>query len=253
MESVNIKGKDVYIFEHHHHALKAWSITSKCNLFTLDYHSDTLSAFCSYAFEKASEKYDESDKRFKTERLRIVSELIHDYRIGKIDINKIIELLKYNEHIVFAVKAKIVNSVFIFCTHQGKSNYSSNRQDKNIVDYSPPCLQTCTKKRHNEECIKLRTDLVIDDTYLGIGMDILNIHNHEFFNRYILDIDLDYFNTEKSLSPKNNLKFYNIIKKAEIITISKESSCVLTCRRKKESINSDSILEKIMIHINNAL
>ncbi len=70
---------------------------------------------------------------------------------------------------------------------------------------------------------------------------------------YILDIDLDYFRTEKSIKPSDNSTFYSLIKDALCVTIAREPSCVEDLKMKRESINSKFLQETIISHIEKAM
>lgn len=74
--------------------------------------------------------------------------------------------------------------------------------------------------------------------------------------KYILDIDLDYFHTMKSISPDNSAVFYNLIRQSEIITVALERGCVQQCKEiyhVNEEFGSDELLERLLEHINRAL
>ena len=66
---------------------------------------------------------------------------------------------------------------------------------------------------------------------------------------YILDIDLDYFHTQKSISPHNQFFFSKLVKESVAITIAKESRCVLDLRTDGEEITSKSLLKDLLDHI----
>lgn len=72
-------------------------------------------------------------------------------------------------------------------------------------------------------------------------------------NKYILDIDLDYFQTKKSITPSTTAVFYKLIRNSIAITIARECSCVESCRLEGETIDCNYLLEKLLEHIKKAM
>lgn len=69
--------------------------------------------------------------------------------------------------------------------------------------------------------------------------------------KYILDIDLDAFTSDKSLQIKNHNMFYKLIKNAGIITIVREKDCVELCSSGVRSADGNYV--EIIKHIEEAL
>ena len=87
---------------------------------------------------------------------------------------------------------------------------------------------------------------VIDRMCLSCGQK-------NFWERdYILDIDLDYFRTEKSARPADTRSFYKLIRNAKAITIATEPDFVGYEKLGGENISSETLLPKIMCHIRRA-
>jgi hypothetical protein len=75
-----------------------------------------------------------------------------------------------------------------------------------------------------------------------------------FDRPFILDIDLDYFNTRKSIAPRDSSTFYRLIQGAAIITIARERSCVEQCQiDEREGLDSDFLERALLEHISRAL
>jgi hypothetical protein len=70
---------------------------------------------------------------------------------------------------------------------------------------------------------------------------------------FILDIDLDYFNTRKSIAPDDPSIFHDLIRKALAITIVRESACVNQLQIQGEGLTSHFLEEAVMQHIGVAL
>ncbi|NHZ86682.1 MAG: hypothetical protein GWP19_12520 [Planctomycetia bacterium] len=79
------------------------------------------------------------------------------------------------------------------------------------------------------------------------------IRNGKLKDKYILDIDLDYFHTKRSIVPSNPKTFYQLIQGAEIITIAKESSWInewAKTERYDKELTVDYLLNELLNHIN---
>lgn len=69
---------------------------------------------------------------------------------------------------------------------------------------------------------------------------------------YILDVDLDYFQTRKSIEPEDARTFYRLIRESGIITVALEPACVESGRLEGETITSDFLLARLLEHIEKA-
>ena len=71
---------------------------------------------------------------------------------------------------------------------------------------------------------------------------------------YILDIDLDAFHTRRAINPYDPSTFYRLIKNAVAITIATEVECVKEeWLDDEDQMNSDDLLQQLLVHINKAL
>lgn len=234
-----ISGKEVYVFESHKYAIYPWAkarqeSTAPLDLITLDYHTDTRDPF-----------YMASIVDFVSQRrdMSIVANYLNTIDYNNISsIDYVIDNLKYDEHITTAIEKDIINNTFVI-THSCMSDgYYRNVYHTYFGEYSK--------------------DDVLEDFFLvsklayfmDKGLEIFIENGHvKFKNDYILDIDLDYFNTARSIEPICKEIISDLIKNAKIITIAKESSCVKKCKLKGEIINSDFLLEKILKLIEESL
>jgi hypothetical protein len=74
-----------------------------------------------------------------------------------------------------------------------------------------------------------------------------------FERPFVLDIDLDYFNTQRSISPGDTQVFHDLIHRAEAITIARETTCVESCQLEGEGLTSAFLEQKVKMHIAAAL
>jgi len=124
----------------------------------------------------------------------------------------------------------------------------------------PECtILGCTKSIHDDECDTECDNQVLESIYLNDQLskakEMANSVgiNHLLEIPYILDIDLDFFHSHKSVSPEDPSTFFTLIEKAKAITIAKESTYVEDLKHEKEDIDSKFLLEKTLEHIKNAL
>lgn len=266
-----IKGHDVYIFEQHHYALFPWSevkannISRKMVLFSFDHHTDIHDPFLDYCYHNKDNVQDLISKvNFNDES----------------SINDAVLKLRNDEHIKTALKMGIFEKAFII-SHSNtfddvpmsvqeqarmeklkkndpeymmqviNGDYGiTSRAERTYEDsdiYMPPFVSEgiCEYGREND-------DVVLEDSFLIEKMTILsrmcpNIISAEgdINCDYILDIDLDYFHTMKSINPLSKKIFSQLVKDAKAITIAKESACV-ELERSEEAVTSDILLEKLL-------
>lgn len=107
----------------------------------------------------------------------------------------------------------------------------------------------------SEEDTRRHSDLAIESEYLEAKLKVADeicraLGQLDFMKgKYILDIDLDYFRTEKSITPKDARTFYELIRNAEIITVALEPNFVALERLSGETITSDFLLLRLLEHI----
>jgi hypothetical protein len=261
----NIFG-NVYITEHHHQVIEAWEKTRDCDVLSLDWHTDTHPAFLKYAWCKSRKILGMDPFSSETAAIvrlqdEILENIFKNYSTDK-NIQKIISLLQYDEHIDFAVSANIINNVFILCKQGGGSHINEkvmaidapffSESGKRIFEYEPTCLLSCKKMPHDDECLRLLADNCISDELLSDAITKFSCFGF-MEGPYILDIDCDYFNTQESMSPSSRKIFEEIIRGAKIITITKETECVEELRLEGETITSESILTSLIDMIKIAL
>lgn len=249
--------KDVTIVEHHHEVLEAWCRTSGHNVITLDYHTDSYTALLNYShYEAVKSLGADSHPDFPEMRRRIADDEIASYRQTK-DIRRAISLLKFDEHIDFAVRAGIINRSFALVKHDGYNStvndnvYSIERQHpkyrgQKIMEYQPTCLPGCKREPHNDDCWIDVSSNSIDDVVLGGAISKFSEYEPNLLTDFILDIDCDYFTSIRSLTPHSMSIFKDLIKRSTLITIALESSCVELCRLDHETITSQMICDRIL-------
>lgn len=257
----NIEGKDIYIFKSHEQALMPWALIRRkfkepLNLITLDHHTDTIEAFRDHIFFSLQKhEYDPVDN-FLEQYKPIADTLIKGIDFTKDEsVQKAIEILDHDEHIDAALRSGIIS----LATSFNLNSFSSNTIKNRIIEVTSNCAIGCTKRPHDDECEIAHANQVIESEYLNHllktansiaqSIGVISIEDEP----YILDIDLDYFHTEKSISPNNTSTFYRLIKNSTAITIALEPECVEEEKLDNSLITSESLLLYLIEHIKLAI
>lgn len=268
----SIKNYRIYIAEKHHHVLLPWAKIKRENrseeilLFSFDHHTDTHEPFLAYC---------ENDE----ERMhQLVACMNYE---DDISIDNAIENLRNDEHIKAAIQSGILYKAFVI-SHSNtfddvpesieeeermqkfknggeeylaaviSGNYGivsrKNRHYREADIYIPPFLPEGIYEYAGEY-----DDVVLEDCFLEEKMDTLvrmcpNIFDKDerIKYKYILDIDLDYFHTMKSINPKSMEVFSRLVKGATAITIAKESACVGLVKTDKR-VTSKVLLKELLV------
>lgn len=236
-----IKNKNIYIVDKHNEVLKAWidlkkgNRETKYNLLTLDTHTDFREGFIRFFsdFFKANDDINYLNKKRKSKLSEINLDNIND---------DLIKLINNDEHIDIAKRCNIFNNIFAITW-----STTTNLENKKIYNLTEKC-----KLQFNENIDKALEDIFLDPQL----KEIEKILNQTFFKeKYVLDIDLDYFCSSLSLKPKSKKIFYKLIKNAEIITIAKEEDFLTdeVKRGNAEILNVNTVLNTILQHIEDAI
>lgn len=281
MEKSITHGKPVYIFESHNIALAAWAEIKRTHdqdliLITLDYHTDKNKAFrrSDFVYEYARGNPEKTELRIN-ERISQV-----DWRDDE-SIHQAVTDLKNDEQIDAAIRLGLFS--FAFCiNHRHETTsievrdwiketggfplgrkrpeppYAYEVPDNKIFEVGGNCSIKNEETTHGDDCATPVEDQVIESVMLEHLITTANsmarFASIEDITRvpYVLDIDLDYFRTLKSLSPDDATTFHAIIRNAVGITIATEPAYVHDLRMDDE-LTSDYALERVLQHINSAL
>lgn len=102
-------------------------------------------------------------------------------------------------------------------------------------------------------------DMALESTFLTGRLDFIETITKSagvpglFEAPFILDIDLDYFNTRKSVQPDDHSIFHELIRRAQIITIAREPKCVTDLQKPGEKLTSEWLEAELKRHIKEAL
>jgi len=263
-----IHNKAVYIVEEHHHILLAWAEIRKelkhpFYLLTFDHHTDA---------NPATDKAVEMIKSLDPKRIQGSFDFIRsDQQIDAAIQAGIIDTAMVISYAYEATKSREIKK------HSERYNHLWQLQnsDKEIPAVPPrphtydipenriyivdsECFVGCTASPHTDECLVPHANQAIESVYLSKKYEIIGEMLHPLSSKgifqedLVVDLDLDYFKTKKSIVPDNPKEFYKALRASLAITIATEPSCVEGLRLDDE-INSNYILQELTQHIERAL
>lgn len=215
MKKLTLKNKNVYIVENHHETLRPFTLEREgCKLaptlLTLDHHTDTLDAFTHYR------------------------ETSGDMSFFEDDTEKALTKLRHDEHIDYAVKRNLISQALLI-THE---DFSIEHNPAIEIVHEAPSADTSKEAYYS---------VALESSFLNSQLERAAI---KIEGEFILDIDLDYFKTRKSVSPDDDTTFCNLIRNASFITISMERDWVRLLNMDFErELNADFYLDKILRYI----
>lgn len=236
---------NLIVVDSHHKVLSAWAKyrhTQKRppRLLTLDHHTDTSKPFRNYL----NSKYESNDAQIETQRRLLLNAI--DFR--KTDsVANAIEKLSNDEHIVTALKSDIISSALVLAHNAYDTDLAIYKEHRIIcrsVDRKPN-----SKKILRSDCDNALESFFLNEMLVSFN-DLLVAASESPLHEgpYILDIDLDYFNTLKSISPDDSDTIRNLAKNAGLITVATEPdhvrNCALDFELKSETLLSQ--LQKLM-------
>ena len=257
MRQLNIKNKNIYIVDKHNEILEAWEFINTKNVFCLDRHADSNKAFENFAYYAIENRgISSANPIFNSETVKFANELIENYRKGNVLISDCIKMITHMEHIDFAVRSGILDYVFIFGAKYNLPNFNDRvlLLEGDIDDgilILKPIIQYSPGLQLKSNCVF--NDFVIESCYLNLGIDKLSMLLPDFFENFIFDIDLDFFNTKKSIEPNDFTSFKKLIINAKAISISMERDYVNSEKLAGELIDSDYLLKKLTELISDCL
>lgn len=272
-----ICGKNIYTVKSHHFAMLPWAIEkartgTQINLVTFDYHTDTHKPFLSHACSIAGCENYEKNKEIRCEMMDAIS-------AGELSlVESAISDLNNDEHILTALGARIIENGFVFCFSHSNGlwkNIFDSELDKdgpqkrrtygNAFIPDPGCYVGCKAKPHDQDCVRPHRNQAIERIFLERQFEAAkNLFERQCNERigitevpFILDIDLDYFTTKKSLEPTDPSLFHEVMDKSLAITVALEPNYVDNIREEQmlegSGFSSEYIYEKIKTHIERAL
>lgn len=274
-------GKAIYIVDSHNEAVHPWLIERRrLNiapiLFSFDYHTDTKMAFeRKLEFGGLNPLTPEEQSLYKCALVNTMDDS---------SVLSAISELNHDEHIDAAIKLGILNCAYIIQNQNPgtlsieqsqwiSDNFSGANFFKNRpaptppFTYDPPANRILIADssytfdqrefRDGDQALLRHFDRAIEDAHTRVrfndlfGMSISTGFPWITDTPFILDIDLDYFNTLRSIRPAECNLFYWLIRRSAAITIAREESCVNYLAR--DEVTCELLLAAIENHICQAL
>jgi hypothetical protein len=251
-EKITIGGKDVYIVTAHHFVLGSWAEIRRTQatapaLITLDHHTDTMPAFDGYRHRATKGDHDAMDA--------MLPGLLAGINWNDEDsLVRAVHKLQYDEHIRAAIPSDIISRAFVI----NLSGETWTEHD-GIYEAGAICAIDCTKRPHDDACVITHAAQVLESVYLDHELAQANAMAQEDglpmaeTAPYILDIDLDYFHSEKAINPDDPSTFYRLVRNAVAVTVALEPECVEELRCKGSAVTSTSLLDRLKEHIDAAM
>lgn len=281
-KDLNINSKLVAIYPDHHMVLAAWAtfrqmLVNPPVLISLDHHTDTHPAFLATAFDHNKMKSNEDLRQAMISGMNFMSLQT---------ITNAVDNLKHDEHIDAALKSKILSKAFVISydasfDHPPSYEESAYREQiqKNMFSQhrnnDPPsrpftypesdlylvgnlCAVGCQRHPHDDDCTIPHYDQAIESDFLEQKLSIMREMSPTIFDGelikepYILDIDLDYFHTCKSIMPSDPTTFYRLINGALLITVATEDIFIDMWRDEHgfdKNLTVDFLIERLHEHI----
>lgn len=204
------------VVEEHHQILPFWAASPAETVISLDFHTDTLPAFLRFI------QHGGVPPGFSADLATVAENL---------------QYLRHDEHFDYALKSGIVNSITLI----SHFNFTASVPDGLTIHVPDEVqnLRECDVNLLAEEFFH-RADKMAESDFLSNKLAALPE------KPYILDIDLDYFVTRRSLHPENPDFFVALLRHAEFITFSMEREWVKILSRPEDHLTSECILGELL-------
>lgn len=258
-EKIDIAGKTVFVVEAHHHVLGPWADIRKSQdtaaaLLTLDYHTDTYEPFLRYRHEATGAATFCMDHEAMDALLPgLIASIDHnDADSVEVAVSK----LANDEHIHTAIQARMLSRAFVITLSESDSFADP---DEGVYVAGSICAIGCVATSHTDACTAKHAEQVLETIYLDHALnDLDSLAQGDDLpavedGPYILDIDLDFFRSEKAIAPDDTKTFYRLVRNAIAVTIATEPEYVEECRLTGSTVTSDLLLERMRRHIEAAM
>lgn len=212
----------ICVVDEHHHVLRFWAhlrrnLSFAPYLITLDHHTDTSEPFRNYI-----------KKNFSFMDFKIQTELLNQIQFqDSVSIEQAILKLSHDEHILTAIKSNIIESAIVVA-HKAQDTDFATYQQHRVMCRSVDGEATIKK------LLRIDCDRVLESDFLREKLEsvasVLMTTDFLAPGRFILDIDLDYLNTKKSLNPDNSVFLKTLIQNSLLVTIATEKSHFDYCK-----------------------
>jgi hypothetical protein len=231
------------VVKNHHEVLEHWADYRRRRpqaplLLTLDHHTDTSPAFRLYLKE-----FRQTPQEFIRRQKNLLSSM--NFQNAQ-SIRQGIQNLAHDEHITAALSADIISSAFVIAQNAVDTDGAVYEQHK-------ICCFAAFRDQNKSLSKENQLDLLLESEFLQQAFAHFSKVSSPFrsietfiLHDYILDIDLDYLNTCKSVEPENSVFLKTLAEHAGLITVAREDRHVLMCA-KDSALTADYLLEKLKL------
>lgn len=227
------------VVQSHHQVLSIWAEYRRRReqapiLITLDHHTDTSLPFRNYL----KQKYPNDKNQQESERQKLLQQLSYS---DADSVSAAQSLLSHDEHILTALGSNILSAAFVV---------AQNAMDTDIKIYREHKVCCYSVARSGAQASSSECDRVLESDFLQTALAHFNSirqQNDEselLSQDYIFDIDLDYLNTRRAVTPEDPAVYRQLLTNAGLITVAAEPEHVLLCSR-EAGLNSDILLESL--------
>ena len=256
----HIGDKKIFTVSNHKEAISAWTTIGIENtnppwLLSFDRHTDTHPAFL-----RDFSRVHPGVVNPEAAALHRNSQISSIDRMNVDSVQRMVPLLHHDEQIDAALGSNIIKTAVIISHNEHQDTPSihlpldgSSEHQAIVLGYA---VGLCDRQKEEFDPLEMPyCDDILESWYLrgkllALESFLADIEMPNFEGSdYILDIDLDYFLTERSIAPADPECFHNLISGALAITIARESGMVLDGRMKGETITSNSLEADLAHHI----
>ena len=218
------------VVEHHHEVLPYWA-KFRCTqpdaprLLTLDHHTDTSRPFRRHLRRQARAQKQRLSVEIEQERSQeLLAQL--DY-LDAHSIEAAMEVLSNDEHVMTAIGADIIRSAFVI------AHNAANTSEDVYLEHKVICRGVDECQRNGRS--RPQPDNVLEADFLAKRLqdfdNILKTLDEPLLREapFILDIDLDYFNTLRAVRPNTPELIRTLAKEAALVTVATEPEYVTHC------------------------
>lgn len=220
------KLNNIYVVESHHQVLPAWAsyrcqLSQSPRLITLDHHTDTSRPFRNY-LKRLYGSDSENTELLRKEWLNKIKFLDAD------SVMEAMQKISNDEHVVTAIQTDIISSALVVAHNARDTDLETYREHK-IICRAVDRRSSVGKMAREDYDQVLETKFL--EEVLSSFDQLLKMAGELSLESapYILDIDLDYFNTFNSVNPKDAGAFQKLIAGAGLVTIATEPEYVKSC------------------------
>ena len=218
------------VVEHHHEVLPYWAKFRRTQpfaprLLTLDHHTDTSRPFRRHLRRLARAQNQSLSVEIEQERSqKLLSQL--DYSSDQ-SMDFAMEMLSNDEHVMTAIGADIIRSACVIAHNAADTNEDVYLEHKVICRGVDEYLRNGRKRPLPDNV--LEADFLakrlhdFDEILKKLGEPLLREAP------FILDIDLDYFNTLRAVRPDTPELIRTLAEEAALITVATEPEYVTHC------------------------